>query len=200
MHRLSSSSSSSSSCNELLLPMATLAMVALGLTVIVITLVWPALLMWLWLHTTTRPMRTSGDDNGDHTSHVVLLYNNAPPTATSIAIALLVLLLPIHWRMLYRNPNYLAVARVLWLPVRRCILPLVIWIARIESIRKELPRYILLCHPQRPWHRRRHPSVTHCSYKIFDPVFDGAFNKWNKSIAANGCRIQQCTEKETHGG
>jgi hypothetical protein len=109
---------------SIIIPMATLTVVLFGLSLIVVTMLWPLLLLVLLVKSVHSP--------SEHDDDTAIWIHH------SFVVAI-VLVEVVHLRMLYTDPHHLAGYRFLWLPVRRCILPVVIWVARMESIREATP-------------------------------------------------------------
>lgn len=101
-----------------LLAFATLVVVIFGLGVVAITMVWPSLLLLAMIYGFAVPM----------------VIDFVPGFALTFGLVNVV-----HLYMLYTDAHHVAVYQCLWLSVRRLLVPVVMWVARIESIREETP-------------------------------------------------------------
>jgi len=106
-----------SSLHSVLLALATLVTVLLGLGVVTITSFWPSFLLLIFFQTSAAA-----------TSSSLVLY------AVACAIANMM-----HLYKLYTDAHHVAVYQFLWLPLRRLLVPIIMWVASIQSIREGTP-------------------------------------------------------------
>jgi hypothetical protein len=104
----------------LVLPLATLSVVLLGIGLVIGVAFLPILVCFY-----LRPL-WEGDDP-DHYSY----YH----VTTTISWLLQI----IHLQSLYKRPLYLSIWRLLVIPIRQLMMPFVLLVARIESIREQVP-------------------------------------------------------------
>jgi len=101
---------------EILLALATLAVILFGLGVVAITMFWPSLLLV-----------------------VFVLFVDIKIAAILPYLLTAAIVNVIHLYTLYTDANHVAVYQFLWLPIRRLLVPVVLWVARMESIREGTP-------------------------------------------------------------
>jgi hypothetical protein len=112
---------------DILLPLVTVIVVLTGIGVILLITFWPSLL-GVWIVTSLQPILHE-------------YYNELPErnTVTGVFITVVILIQMIHLRQLWTDPNHLKIFRWILLPIRRLALPLIMYVARIESIREKAP-------------------------------------------------------------
>ena len=111
------------SLQSALLGLAILALVILGLAVVVTTMFWPSLVVFLLLAVSSRGAAVP-----------ITMTDRVPVFAATFGLVNLV-----HLYKLGTDAHHLAVYQFLWLPVRRLLVPVVMWVAKIESIREKAP-------------------------------------------------------------
>lgn len=98
----------------ILLALATLSVVFFGLGVVAATVFWPSLLA------------------------LVLIVDGQNAAIFSYLVAAAIVNV-VHLYMLYTDTDHVAFYQFLWLPIRRLLVPVVMWVAKIESIREGAP-------------------------------------------------------------
>ena len=120
---------------DVMLASVTLTVVLFGIGLVLFVALAPLLLYkccissWLW-SAVILPIENAACDSHGHVNYWIDLLG---------IVLVLVLIQVVHLRCLWRSTRYLAVFRFIVLPIRKLVLPLVMFTARVESIREETP-------------------------------------------------------------
>ena len=120
---------------DVMLASVTLTVVLFGIGLVLFVAFAPLLLYkccisaWLW-STVILPTENAACDSHSHVNYWIDLMG---------ITLVLVFIQVVHLRCLWKSTRYLAVFRFLVLPIRKLVLPLVMFTARVESIREKTP-------------------------------------------------------------